>query len=993
MTKKKIHSNEETNLNMANETEAEGASQSVTFPIVGIGASAGGLAAFKEFFSGMPKDVDTNMAFILVQHLAPDHTSILTDLIRNFTQMQVFKIEDGMKVQPNCVYIIQPNFDLALLNGKLQLFETAKSHELHLPIDFFFHSLAQDLNERAICVILSGTGSDGSLGLRAVKDAGGLVLVQKIDSTEFNGMPRSAVDTGLVDFELAPAEMPAQIISYVKHTFDKPALSGNKLPPFVENSLKKIFILVRNQTGHDFSQYKPSTINRRIERRMALNQINAVDEYVKFLQQTPGEITNLFHDMLIGVTGFFRDQEAFLSLTELAIPRLFVGKASNSLIRIWVPACSTGEEAYSIAILIQEYLELNHEGYKIQIFATDIDSQSITKARIGKYPASIAAGISAERLNRFFSLSEDGTTYRINKNIRDMVIFSDQDVIKDPPFSKLDLISCRNLMIYMNSELQDKLIPLFHYSLNPEGLLLLGTSESIGNNSNLFSAINRKTKLYMRNDYSSDSQREILSQFVVSANSSGIKSKDISQQPLTTAKLPLRELTEQAILQNIVPVAALVNRRGDILYLHGRTGDYFELAPGEASVNNVIKMAREGLQQEITRALHKAIEEKQRVDFSNIEFKTTSGTLVVDLTICPVNQTSDSVISDTLFLLTLSEANKPELKEYALPLDPNASFEALKAELRSKEEYLQSTNEELETANEELKSSYEEMQSVNEELQSTNEELETAKEELQSINEELITVNSELQDKVTELTRTNNDMNNLIAGTGIGTVFVDNQMKILRFTPNATSIINLINGDVGRSVGHIVSNLVNYEGLTKDVQTVLDTLIPKEMEVQTTQGVWYTMRIQPYRTSNNMIEGAVITFVDITEAKMAREALRQDEETRRLAIAARDSKDAYIVQDLLGRILAWNLSAERLYGWSTAEALKMNIRDLIPEEQLKLEKNKLNISDNLTDKGSYPSKRNTKDGRTLNVMVFASRLIDETGQVYGFTTTEQVDES
>ncbi len=682
--------------------------------------------------------------------------------------MQVFEIEDGMTVQPNCVYIIQPNFDLALLNGKLQLFEPSKPHGLHLPIDFFFHSLAQDLNERAICVILSGTGSDGTLGLRAVKDAGGLVLVQKIDSTEFNGMPRSAIDTGLVDFELAPQEMPAQIISFVKRTFDKPMLSGYKMPPFVENSLKKIFILVRNHTGHDFSQYKPSTINRRIERRMALNQINTIDEYVKFLQQTPGEITNLFHDMLIGVTSFFRDQDAVLTLTELAIPRLFVGKAPNSLIRIWVPACSTGEEAYSIAILIQEYLELNQEGHKIQIFATDIDSLSITKARTGKYPASIASGISPERLNRFFSLSEDGTTYRINKNIRDMVIFSDQDVIKDPPFSKLDLISCRNLMIYMNSELQDKLIPLFHYALNPEGLLFLGTSESIGNNSNLFSTINRKTKLYMRNDYSSDNQREILSHFVVTANSAASKTKEASQRPSTTAKLPLRELAEQAILQNMVPVAALVNRRGDILYLHGRTGDYFEMTPGEAGVNNVLKMAREGLQQEITRALHKAVEEKQRVDFPNIEFNTSSGTLVVDLTICPVSPSTDSVISETLFLLTLKEANKTELREYTLPLDSNASFEALKAELQSKEEYLQSTNEELETANEELKSSYEEMQSVNEELQSTNEELETAKEELQSINEELITVNSELQDKVTELTRTNNDMNNLIAGTALG---------------------------------------------------------------------------------------------------------------------------------------------------------------------------------------------------------------------------------
>ena len=469
------------------------------FPIVGIGASAGGLAAFEAFFSGMPADTDPGMAFVLVQHLAPDHKSILTDLIRRYTRMQVFEVEDGMRVQINCAYIIPPNHDMAFLNGTLQLLEPAAPRGQRLPIDFFFRSLAQDQHERAIGVVLSGTGSDGTLGIRAIKGEGGMVMAQNPESIEFDGMPRSAIATGLVDYELPPAEMPAQLIAYTTHAFGKPPRPATP-PPKTESALKKIFVLLRAQTGHDFSQYKPSTTQRRIERRMAIHQIEAMNGYVKFIQQAPEEVEALFRDMLIGVTRFFRDPEAFKALEEQIIPKLFAGKGADATIRIWVPGCSTGEEAYSLAILLAEHQEALKQSFNLQVFATDIDSQAIATARAGIYPASIATDLTPERLARFFAPEPGDSVYRINKGIRDMLVFSEQNVIKDPPFSRLDLISCRNLLIYLGGDLQKKLIPLFHYALNPGGYLFLGTSETVGEMGDLFAALDRKQKIYQRKE-------------------------------------------------------------------------------------------------------------------------------------------------------------------------------------------------------------------------------------------------------------------------------------------------------------------------------------------------------------------------------------------------------------------------------------------------------------------------------------------------------------
>jgi two-component system CheB/CheR fusion protein len=1100
------------------------------FPIVGIGASAGGLAAFEAFFSGMPVDSDPDMAFVLVQHLAPDHKSILTDLIRRYTRMQVFEVEDGMAVRPNCAYIIPPGCDMAFFNGVLQLLAPVAPRGQRLPIDFFFRSLAQDQHERAICIVLSGTGSDGTLGLRAIKGEGGMVMAQNPASSEFDGMPRSALSTGLVDYELPPAEMAAQLVAYVAHAFGKPFSLPTPLPtPKQESSLKKIFLLLRSQTNNDFSQYKPSTINRRIDRRMAINQIDSLESYVNYLQHTPAEVESLFRDLLIGVTNFFRDTEAFKVLEETVIPAIFTGKPTGSIIRVWTPGCSTGEEAYSIAILLQERIEALMQHYTLQIFATDIDSLAISTARAGLYPSSIADDLTPERLARFFVSEPDGYTYRIHKNIRDTVVFSEQNVITDPPFSKLDLISCRNLLIYMGGDLQKKIIPLFHYALNPGGILFLGTSETVGEFGEIFTVLDRKAKFYQRREDFPGSKPMFISSFISPLTTIHTTPPQAASKSILPVKLPLRELTEQALLQKVTPAGALVNSQGEILYMHGRTGLYLELATGEVGLPNILKMAREGLRLELANALHKAVMSKESVHRAGLRVITNNHFCFVNLSIHQITTDPAATPGTSLYLIVLEEAPQPDpvdplqaSEKSDLSEDINAHIISLKQELRAKEEYLQTANEELETSNEELKSSNEEMQSVNEELQSTNEELETSKEELQSVNEELATVNGELQTKVADLSRANNDMNNLLAGTGIGTVFVDLHLRILRFTPTASAIINLIPSDLGRPVGHLVSNLLDYNSMVADTQRVVDTLIPKEIEVQTTNGMWYTMRIQPYRTIDNTIEGAVITFVDITEMKktaaalqesewmlrnsqavahigayitsltatefdtntwqasseiynifgvdntyphtlaawfgfihpdsreeffayhkqvvgerkrfdhqykivrindgeerwvqgtgeieydgksnpvrmigtiqditerkQAEETLRKANEVLRLAVVVRDAHDAITVQNLDGRIIAWNPGAVRMYGWSEYEALEMNVRDRIPEELRNESLVRVHQLSQATVLEPYHTLRISRDGTVVEVIIIATALVNETGQMYAIATTER----
>lgn len=922
-----------TDVSKKNDIEQKSKIDPLVFPIVGIGASAGGLAAFEDFFAGITAEKDIEIAFILVQHLAPDHKSILTEIIKRYTRMQVFEVEDGMEVKSGCIYIIPPNRNMALLNGTLQLFEPVSPRGQNMPIDFFFRSLANDQHERGICIVLSGTGSDGTLGLRAVKGEGGMAIAQSPDTTEYNGMPASAIATGLVDYQLPPNEMAKQIISYVSHAYgvshksEAPALSN------IENTIKKVFLLIRTQTGHDFSKYKPSTINRRIERRLAVHQVETMADYVKYLQQTPAEIDALFRDLLIGVTSFFRDIDAFKKLEEEIIPKLFEGKPAGSTVRVWCAGCSTGEEAYSIAILLQEHLEKLKKSYNIQVFATDIDGQAITVARTGVYPSSITIDLTSERIDRFFTAEPGNTAYRINKIIRDMLVFSEQSIIKDPPFSKLDLISCRNLFIYLSIELQKKLIPIFHYALSPNGILFLGSSETVGDFELLFKALDRKLKFYQRKEDFQGTKRAMLTQILPPAmeTESGNNKKGLKTD--IRAKQNLREIIEQSILKESSVAGVLVNDRGDILYIHGRTGMYFEPSQGETGISNVLKMAREGLKRDITLALHKASVNREIVRLTEINVKTNGHFTKVNLVVKQVATGLVSTNEQHLYIILFEEAKtqeyikKPKTKEAGSFVDLDIHLEELKAELRIKEEYLQTANEELETSNEELKSSNEEMQSVNEELQSTNEELETSKEELQSINEELSTVNSELQVKVHDLSQVNNDMNNLLSGTNIATIFLDYQQNILRFTPTANKIINLISSDVGRPVAHIVSNLLNYNQLTIDVKAVLDTLIPKDIQVETIDGKWYNMIIQPYRTIENVIEGAVLTFVDITEAKKAKDLLAISEMSYR-SLFETAQEGILILDGITGKIKNVNPFLINLLGYPEKKFLKKEIWDI-----------------------------------------------------------------
>lgn len=556
------------------------------FPVIGIGASAGGLKAFEEFFSNIPKNKFTGMAFILVQHLAPDHKSLLHELIKRYTSMQVFEVTGGMVVKPDCIYIIPPNCDMAYLNGKLMLFDIDAPKGKRLSIDFFFRSLAQDLKQMAICIILSGTGSDGTTGAKSVKDEGGMVIAQKPESAEYDGMPRSVITSGIVDYVLTPSEMPLQLVSYVNHSYVKTVNENTRSLVDHIDYLQKIFVLIRSKTGNDFSRYKPSTITRRIERRMAVNQIETLEDYLRFLQTFPNEITMLFNDLLIGVTSFFRDKEAFKMLEENIIPSLFEGKEENSLIRVWVPGCSSGEEAYSIAILLQEYRNRINKSFKMQVFATDIDGKAIQAARSGIFPENACSGIDPGRLSRFFTKETNTGSYKIQKEIRDLIIFSVHNVIKDPPFSRLDLLSCRNLMIYFGSELQKRILPIFHYALKPGGYLFLGSSESIGDFINLFSIVDTNSKLYISKGDPGEVKKKPISQYVPDIASNRDKT---NETPVTIKsggnKTSLRSVIEKELLTQHTPASVIVNNKYDIQYLHGRTGLYLEPAPGDSEMN------------------------------------------------------------------------------------------------------------------------------------------------------------------------------------------------------------------------------------------------------------------------------------------------------------------------------------------------------------------------------------------------------------------------
>jgi two-component system, chemotaxis family, CheB/CheR fusion protein len=836
------------------------------FPIVAVGASAGGLEAMERFFKGIPPE--SGMSFVVVQHLDPSHKSILAELVRRVTPMEVHETTDNIEIAQNSVYIIPPNRDMGILHGSLQLIEPVKPRGLRLPIDYFFRSFATDSEERSICVILSGTGTDGTLGLKAVKEIGGMVIVQEPESAKYDGMPRSAIGTGLVDLVLRPEEMGSQLLRYVGQITGIRTKQPYKSPPYKESDLKKVYVLLRNQTGHDFSFYKPNTILRRIERRLNINQIDTLKEYIRFLQRDSLEVETLFKELLIGVSNFFRDPEAFQSLQDKIIPKLFDNRSPDDAIRVWTTGCATGEEAYSIAILLREEMEKRKQEVRLQVFATDLDSSAIETARSGCYPDSIAADVTTERLKRFFTKHDN--TYQVIKSIRDILVFAEQNVIKDPPFSRMDLITCRNLLIYLEGGLQKRLMPLFHYALRQNGVLFLGNSESIGDATDLFSVVDRKWKIFKRKGSSSHHglRHEPIS-VPFPLDMPNVISRD-NDKPLRAPSF--REITEGVLLKDHAPPCVLVTEKGEGLFFHGVTGKYLQPPTGEPNLN-ILGLARKGLELDLSTALRKVAANKLPVCYKNVNVKTNGSSQLINLTVKPVVDVPGQGTTILVLFEDVVKQGKQKLIDNGEPSGAkNKRVVELERELRSTREYLQTTIEELETSNEELKSTNEELQSANEELQSTNEELETSKEELQSVNEELVTVNGEHEVKLDELSKVSNDMTNLLSSTNIGTIFLDINLRIQRFTPKATDMVKLIPTDVGRPLTDIVTNFIEpapFEGLS----SVLETLIPSDKEAQVKNGSWYSFRTRPYRTVDNVIEGIVITFVDITDIKKVQEEL------------------------------------------------------------------------------------------------------------------------
>ena len=833
-------------------------------PIVGIGASAGGLEAIEQFLRHVPQG--SGLAFVVVQHQDPTHKGLMVELLQRATPMKVLAVKDRQRVQADCVYVIPPNKDMSILHGVLHLLAPVAPRGLRTPIDFFFRSLAADQRDGSLGVILSGMGSDGTLGLRAIKEQAGAVFVQAPDSAKFDAMPRSAIDAGLADVVAPVEELPAKIAAYLAHT-PRGAPREAALEGKTQSAIEKICVLLRSQTGHDFSQYKRSTVYRRIERRMGLHQIDAISAYLRVLQGSPQETQLLFKELLIGVTSFFRDPAAWDHLRNKAIPALLAERPSGGALRAWVPGCSTGEEAYSLAMVFKEAVARARPArtFSLQIFATDLDKDAIDLARQGAYPPNIAGDVSAERLRHFFVREDSG--YRMAQEIRETVVFAPQNIIMDPPFTKLDILSCRNLLIYLAPELQKKLLPLFHYSLAPGGLLLLGSAETIGAATDLFAPVDGKVRLFRRLDVSPRTQPvEFPSSFHAHARVADRLAPD--KPPAANLQI----LADQLLAQRYSPAAVLTNDQGDILYVSGRTGKYLEPAAGKANWN-IHAMARDGLRYELTAAYQKALRARRPVTQSGVTLTSDGVARSVDLTVEPL---SEPEALRGMVMVVFGDAAQPQAASPSRRSRPAAAVVGkMEQELRGAQDELRTTREEMQTSQEELKSANEELQSTNEELQSTNEELTTSKEEMQSMNEELQTLNHELQAKLDELSRVHDDMRNLLDSTEIATLFLDDTLNVRRFTPATTKIIKLIPGDVSRPITDLASDLV-YPGLASDAREVLRTLSIKQMQVPTADGRWFSTRIMPYRTLDNRIDGVVMTFVDITAAKTLEATLRRE---------------------------------------------------------------------------------------------------------------------
>lgn len=939
--------------------------------VVGIGASAGGLEALEQFFRGMTQS--SGMAFVVVQHLDPDHKGVMAELLQRITKMKVINATDRLKIKKNKVYIIPANKDMSILSGVLHLFVPLDKRGFRLPIDYFFTSLALEMKEKSIGIILSGMGSDGSKGIKAIKEEKGIVLVQDPKSAKFDRMPLSAINAVDVDV-IAPAmELPERLLGITRIN-----TTQNKTTKLAisTSSLEKIIILLRTHTGNDFSQYKKNTLYRRIERRMDVHQIDKIVSYVRYLQENSGEVEILFKELLIGVTSFFRDTAVWESLKNKILPDMFAKAPDGYVFRGWVPACSTGEEAYSWAIIFKEAIEKvkPNKNLSLQVFATDLNEDAVEQARTGIYPANLLDGISENLRDRFFVKTDNN--YRITSEIREMVIFAPHNVINNPPFTKLDFLSCRNMLIYMDSNLQKKLLSLFEYSLNHNGILLLGNAETNGDIREWLSTLDSKLRIYQRIGMG---KSEEIFNFPNSSYSETRKSYKENQNIIKTTDL-FQTLVDNFLLQRFSPVSVLVTQYGDILYLTGNTNKYLTITAGAPSMN-IFTMAREGLRNKLPLAFRKVKQSYEKVILTNLKVETNVGTLFVDITIQQIKEPLALkgkiiiVFSDVSIEQQIVEDSK---KRTPTNLDLYSDFEK---EIERLGEELQTTDEEMQTSQEELKSTNEELQSSNEELQSTNEELTSSKEEMQSLNEELHTVNSELMSKVNDSARVTDDMNNLLNSSEIATLFLDKKLNVRKFTTHLTKIFKLIPNDIGRLYTDLTNNL-NYPEMIDDAKEVLRTLIFVEKNILTTNNLYYTVRIMPYRTLDDKIDGLVITFIDVTKSKNIEIALLETQSALKSFIGK--VPGVIIGLSSSGKIIEFNPEAEKIFGRKSNEVLGGNYYKLfIPKDKrnkVELEMTEM-FSENFPD--NFENLVSLSSGKLLKIEWSAHKQFNEEGVLTG----------
>jgi two-component system CheB/CheR fusion protein len=884
------------------------------FPVVGIGASAGGLEALIIFFENTAPD--TGAAYVVVMHLSPVHESHADSVLQNATQMPVVVVTKPVHVERNTVYVISPNQILEMNDGYLRVRER-KSGGLPIAIDQFMRTLALAHLEHAVAIILSGTGVDGVSSLSIIKDLGGLVLVQVPEEAGHGGMPRAAIDTGLADFVLPVAKMPQKLGDLWRNAKQIELPSGDQgldeptSPPksLQEDILRDILTILRVKTGHDFSKYKRATVLRRIERRLHVREMHELSHYRDLLQQDRDESLALLYDMLIGVTQFFRDRDAFEAIERNIIPELFVDRAEGELVRVWSVACSTGQETYSLAMLMAEHAERSNQEYNFQLFGSDIDERAITHARAGLYPPSIAEDVGEARLTQHF-IKEDGR-YRIRKPLRDTILFASQNVLRDPPFSKLDMISCRNLLIYLNRDTHAQVLEMFHFALKPNGFLFLGSSESADTLAEFFVPVDKKNRLYRARPVARFTRSSIPMAIapMPPALSAGVT-------PPSKASFSYASV-HQRVLADYAPPSVLVDQESNIVHLSEGTHQFLRHAAGEPS-RNLITLVEPELRLELRTALFQAIQSGKSVETRRINMERGDRSFYVNMTARPVFD----VNTNTDFVLVLFHKIEQTTEEQVINADgveQDAVLSGLEGELRRAKAQLQDTIEHSETSNEELKASNEELQAINEELRSATEELETSKEELQSVNEELVTVNYELKNKVEEAGKVNDDLQNLITSTDIATIFVDRSRRINRYTPHAAELFNLIPGDVGRPLADITHRL-DYPQLATDATASFETLRVVEREVSSEDGRWFIARILPYRTVQDRIDGAVLTFIDITSRRKAEEQMRRNEERMRL-VAASTKDYAIMTTDCDGIITSFNSGAQRIFGYSEEEII------------------------------------------------------------------------